>query len=508
MAGYSYSYSQSGLPGVSQIAEQLMQAQYAWGQQQFAQNSALTDQVVGDLLNLYGNLSGLGSQLMTEYSNYFVPEYQNLVQDANNYASQARIQQAMGAAESGVAQGFNGQRNAALADLQSFGIDPSSGRYAQLDQAERTQQAAAQAGAGFQAEQATEATGRALRSEALQLGSVMPSQATAAYNAAQGAATAGENAKLANSQEGVNMMGSPTQWGALAQQLRTATSSSGQGAGGGGKHPEDKISGSDQGHPTPSNTATSFNPQGTQSGMQQGAQGTGSSPAPPGPYIQSGGGDNSNPIDMGPGTAYDPGGTDNWGPNGENLNTGPAVPVSTDNPLGSVPPGGNDAGVYDNGPSPTNPLSASDTSTSQTPGGSGDMSQGGVDTTSQDTSSSSGGDYSSGGEITNRGAAYQGPQSGGVRMPEHAGAIPYSKSPSHGRVTDDVHAKLNDTGEPIRLNAGEFVMPRHTVAWKGEEYFQKLIEKSKKAREGAGAKPTMKPALPHRGAIPMGAHHG
>ena len=236
-SSYSSSYSQSGLPGVSDIAEQLMQAQYAWGQQQFAQNSQLTDQVVGDMMNLYGSLSGMGTTLMNQYSQYFMPEYQNLVNDANNYASQARIQQAMGAAESGVAQNFNGQRNAALADLQSFGIDPSSGRYAQLDQAERTQEAAAAAGAGFQAEQSTEATGRALRSEALQLGSVMPSQATAAYNAAGQAATAGENAKLANSQEGVNMMGSPTQWGAIAQQLRTATSGSSQGSGGGGHCP-------------------------------------------------------------------------------------------------------------------------------------------------------------------------------------------------------------------------------------------------------------------------------
>src|ERR1700692_136932 len=111
MAGSSSSYSQSGLPGISAIAEQLMQAQYAWGQQQFAQNSQLTDQVVGDMLNLYGNLSGMGSTLMSQYSQYFMPEYHNLVNDANNYASTARIQQAMGAAESGVSQNFNGQRN-------------------------------------------------------------------------------------------------------------------------------------------------------------------------------------------------------------------------------------------------------------------------------------------------------------------------------------------------------------------------------------------------------------
>ena len=502
MAGSSSSYSQSGLPGISGIAEQLMQAQYAWGQQQFAQNSQLTEQVVGDMMNLYGSLSGMGTTLMNQYSQYFMPEYQNLVNDANNYSSQARIQQAMGAAESGVAQNFNGQRNAALADLQSFGIDPSSGRYAQLDQAQRTQEAAAAAGAGFQAEQSTEATGRALRSEALQLGSVMPSQATAAYNAAQGAATAGENAKLANSQEGVNMMGSPTQWGALGQQLRTSASTSGQGGGGGGQRPPDSISGSNAGHPTPAfspPSAPNYGPMGTdQSQGINGPGGQGAGP-PPGPGIRPGGGgggggggpgeggDTTGPIDTSPGSIYDPTGVGLTDPNG--VNQGPGTggtlndPTNTQNwtqPPTDTGPGYsqlNDPTQWDQSSAPATDQSAStDTSgTSSSP-----------DMTGYDPSSG----YARGGEIK-----------------PHEGAIPYSRSPSHGKDTDDVHGVLHDTGEPLRLNAGEFVIPRHAVAWKGEEYFQNLIRKSKEARGKAGAKPTMKPAL-RQGAIPMGAHHG
>jgi hypothetical protein len=89
------------------------------------------------------------------------------------------------------------------------------------------------------------------------------------------------------------------------------------------------------------------------------------------------------------------------------------------------------------------------------------------------------------------------------------GAIPASMSPSRGRVTDDVPAHNNDTGESARLNAGEFVIPRHTVAWKGEKFFQDLIAKSKKERGGGTAKPQMKTPLPsQRGAISMGGSHG
>ena len=70
-------------------------------------------------------------------------------------------------------------------------------------------------------------------------------------------------------------------------------------------------------------------------------------------------------------------------------------------------------------------------------------------------------------------------------------------------MTDDVAARLHGTDEPIRLNAGEFVIPRHAVKWLGEKYFHDLIEKSKKARVGVTAKPTLKPALPAHG-----AYHG
>lgn len=501
----SSSFSSSGDPLIEQLSAQYMQQQYEWGQQQFAKNSQLTDQVVGDLMNLYGSLSGVGNTLMSEYNNMFVPEYQKLVQDANSYSSQARIQQAMGAAESGVSQNFNGQRNAALADLQSFGIDPSSGRYAQLDSAERMQQAAAQAGAGFQAEQATEATGRALRSEALQLGSVMPSQATAAYNAAQGAATAGENAKLANSQEGVNMMGSPTAWGALGMQKRASSSSNsdpnkgkgGQGSGsGGGNGNNNRQSGPPSGGGGP-------NPLGGNGGQPMDKEFTGPPSPDPSPGLpDTMGGAFDTPTNLG---LTQPGGTQqdangaSWdqqtgGPNQDWGNTQDMSGAAgfdqsqfdqsqpsdqTDQGLSA------DAGLNDIG----GPNAGGDNS--QSAGGSQDFSQ--QDPNQGDNADSAGGSN----DFSQQDDSSQYDDSGSYAA---GGAIPYSKSPSGGRKVDDVHAEMKGTREPIRLNAGEFIMPRHAVKWYGEKHFQDLIAKSKKARGEAPGKPTMKPALP-------AAHH-
>jgi hypothetical protein len=75
-------------------------------------------------------------------------------------------------------------------------------------------------------------------------------------------------------------------------------------------------------------------------------------------------------------------------------------------------------------------------------------------------------------------------------MPTTGGAVPRSVSPSRGRQTDDISA---------RLNAGEYVIPRDVVKHQGTKFFTDLIAKSRKLRTGmTGAKPgpTMRPALP------------
>ncbi len=67
--------------------------------------------------------------------------------------------------------------------------------------------------------------------------------------------------------------------------------------------------------------------------------------------------------------------------------------------------------------------------------------------------------------------------------------MPVQASPSQGMATDDV---------PARLNAGEFVVPKDVAAWKGHEFFQKLIDQSRKARTMGSARPTMKAPLPNQ----------
>jgi hypothetical protein len=90
----------------------------------------------------------------------------------------------------------------------------------------------------------------------------------------------------------------------------------------------------------------------------------------------------------------------------------------------------------------------------------------------------------------------------GTVMPmDHQGvSVDPSMSPSQGAIPDDV---------PARLNAGEFVIPRDVVAYKGEEFFQRTIQSARKAsqspdnaRPQTAAIPAEAPAV--RTALPTG----
>jgi hypothetical protein len=87
------------------------------------------------------------------------------------------------------------------------------------------------------------------------------------------------------------------------------------------------------------------------------------------------------------------------------------------------------------------------------------------------------------------------------------GAIPDAASPSNGAVVDDVPATAPGA-PPIRLNGGEFVIPRDVAAWEGEKGLQALIQKARAAMQKAQAKPAVGPAAaaqqPQQGAIPAG----
>lgn len=73
-------------------------------------------------------------------------------------------------------------------------------------------------------------------------------------------------------------------------------------------------------------------------------------------------------------------------------------------------------------------------------------------------------------------------------------SVPPEMSPSNGAIPDDITAQVDD-GSQIKVNAGEFVIPKDVVGWLGEKGMQQFILKARKEM----GDPSQAPAQPEQG---------
>lgn len=326
---------------------QLGTEQLAWAKEQYAKDSIITSKVIDAGLERAAFNDANAAKDRQRYESVYQPLEDQLVADANSYNSEGRRELEAGRAQAAVAENFETSRRAAAQELESYGIDPSSTRYAALDAGSRIAQAAAAAAAGNTARGDVEDRGRSLRSEALQIGQAYPGNIATTSSTSLQSGNQAANAGLATTASGANTMGTSTQYGQLGQQaLGTAGALKGQEYDA---------------------AMAAYN------AKQQSSSGLGGL-----------------------------------------LGAGLGLLGSSTNAAGA-------AGL-------------------------------------------------------------------GMFL-EDGGAVPDTASPSAGKGIDDV---------PARLTAGEFVIPKDVLSWKGEEFFQKLIEGSRKSKPSA-------PAQPQRGAIPVEA---
>lgn len=497
---------------ISAYAQSLAGQMYSWAQGVYAQTSNITNEAVANFFNVSQSMLGLSNNLTNQYNNLFAPENAQLVADANSYASPARMAVDMG--QAGATQAQAGQ--AALANseeaLRSYGINPADGKYASLNQAAAVQNAANVAGAENTQRNADIATGQRLRSEAVQVGATLPAAISNVNNTAIQANTGASNATLANANTGANLMSLPDKYLSTAmgvklppvgQTTSSTQSSSGSGKGnpsggggggnGGGGGAPSGNSGAGWGMNNPNYGGPAgggiFSPGVGNPGQDYSFNNptTGIDPnsfTGNQDYTTPG----SDPFGAGYGSSTgatsDPSGAGLFGSDFGNTfgsDTGIAGDISGFNgssfdPTASANGGGGTAGTDVGGAMGDMGLGAYGYDASANPSQGWDGSGG----TPIDTSSVPQSDPSS------YGADYSGGDSSGYAQ---GGAIPASMSPSGGQQTDDIQAQ-GPGGQPLNMNANEFVIPQDVALWKGQEFFQKLIEGSRKARMGAPAKPT------------------
>jgi hypothetical protein len=202
----------------AELAYKLGQEQLQWAKDQYASDKVTYDKIVNGFLEDMDETSQNALKDRQFYEANFQPLEEQLANDAKTYDTQGRREQEMGSAQSAITQQFDSQRQNAQRELEAYGIDPSSTRYAALDTSMRTAQAAAQAAAGIAANNRVEDTGRALRSEAINVGKGYPGQIASSYSTSNQAGTGAAGITGNATMTGANTMGTNTQYMGLGNQ--------------------------------------------------------------------------------------------------------------------------------------------------------------------------------------------------------------------------------------------------------------------------------------------------
>jgi hypothetical protein len=200
----------------AKIAAATAADQLNWAKQTYADNKGVTDTVVNKFLQMQDTNNETAAKDRSRYEGTYQPLEDSLAKEAQDYSSDGRKDLEIGRAQSTVGQNFQAARTNAQRDLEAYGVNPNSTRFAALDIGARTQEAAAKAGAGNQASQMVDATGRALRSEAINVGRGYPGQIAGQYNTSLQSGTGAVNTGLATTASGASTMGTGVQWNGQA----------------------------------------------------------------------------------------------------------------------------------------------------------------------------------------------------------------------------------------------------------------------------------------------------
>lgn len=194
---------------------ELAKRQQEWAETTYAENKALSDVVVNKALGALDQQEADAARARERYQTLFEPLEEQLAYEAETYASPERMEVEAGKAEADVAAQFEAARSTAQDRLEQFGVDPSQTRAGALDLGTRVAEAAAQASAGNQARTQTENIGRALRSEAINVGRGYPGQIQASMAGAGASGNQAANTGLATTASGAQTMGTGQGWQGL-----------------------------------------------------------------------------------------------------------------------------------------------------------------------------------------------------------------------------------------------------------------------------------------------------
>jgi hypothetical protein len=428
----------------------IMREQLAWAKEQYADNKAFADQVKDVFASDMQFNSETARKDRARYEQYYQPLENDLVDDAKSYATDERKELERGRSMGTVSQQFDTAGEAAKRQLESFGIDPSATRYAALDLGVKTQKAAAMAAAANQSDVMVEDRGRALRSEAINVGKGYPGQIAGQFGSSTTGGSAGVGAQNSTYSASAPALGNPAAFGGLQNQAI------GQWGNTLNNQYQNQIA---QYNANSSQSSGIGSTLGSLAGIAGGL------------YMMSDehAKDNIEPI----GETYDGQEIIKY-----NLKGDPKTQIG---------------------------LSAQETAKRRPEAvarGRDGLLRVNYDRALPTDDTRRGNRYAEGGAVSSYLDEYPEDLSDEAGEYENmdGGVVPPEMSPSRGRAIDDVPAQTfsqnGQAGPKAAIDVGEFIFPEDVTRWYGEEKLQKLIEKARQAKQGATAKPEMRAALP------------
>jgi len=176
---------------VARMQQQTAQEQLDWAREQDTRNQGILQEVLDVQLPAMREQYEQAQSDRERYETIFRPMEDAFAAEAQAYDTPERRAEYRARAIGDVNTQFDAARRNSLQRLESYGVDPSQTRNAALDIGTRTAKAAAQAGAATQSDYRTENVGRALRSDAINIGRGALSNAAGFYGQAVGAGSQG-----------------------------------------------------------------------------------------------------------------------------------------------------------------------------------------------------------------------------------------------------------------------------------------------------------------------------
>ena len=194
----------------AQTSYQASTDQLNWSKQVWNQEQPMIQQVVNADVASQQQQNAFSASQEQLYKGTYQPLEQSYAQQAQQWASPGQQAINAGAAEGNVATASQAGRDAATQQLESFGVNPGSTRFAGLDIGSRTAQAAATAGAGTTATQATLLQGLGLEAGVVNTGRGLPNTVAGLASTGTGAGSAASGASQGNLATGASSAAAST----------------------------------------------------------------------------------------------------------------------------------------------------------------------------------------------------------------------------------------------------------------------------------------------------------